>query len=152
MITLDLTDDFLEESFSLFGIRTVMEDYSLAYHLNHQCGLRLQKELTEVKYKNTASFPLFQWENEREDVCWQLFTNKITVKTATATSLFSELETEVNYYLLPEHKRADYFLKIETEDQNLISEAYQHLLQIPKIVTAYQIEIDQLKSVNNIIF
>jgi hypothetical protein len=54
---------------------------------------------------------------------------------------------------LPEFKKADYFLKIEKTDDTIeLSQIKQIINEIEPISTAYIVDIDQIKSKNNLIF
>jgi len=54
--------------------------------------------------------------------------------------------------LLPEYTTVDYLLKIEHDDEDIEEDILKTLLTIPKVITAYRIDIDTLKSKNNLIF
>jgi len=55
--------------------------------------------------------------------------------------------------LLPEYKKVNYLLKIETDlTINKEKQILNKLLKIPQVVTAYSIDVDTLKTKNNLIF
>jgi hypothetical protein len=63
------------------------------------------------------------------------------------------LEISTKVYLLPEFKKADYFLKIEnTEDTMDVSKIKTILNTIDSISTVYTVDTDRIKSKNNLIF
>ena len=56
-------------------------------------------------------------------------------------------------YLLPEFKKADYFLKIDNTDDSIdINQIKTILNTIDNITTVYTVETKQIKSKNNLIF
>ena len=62
-------------------------------------------------------------------------------------------EVDITVFLLPEYKKADYFLKIENIDYDFDEEEIiEKILSIKNITTAYTIETTNLKSKNNLIF
>ena len=67
--------------------------------------------------------------------------------------LFSQKKEKItsNVYLLPEFKKVNYFLKIENTNLRLI-EILSHLNSIHQIATAYVVDVENLKSKNNLIF
>ena len=65
--------------------------------------------------------------------------------------LFSDETSSTVYHVLPEYKDVDYLLKIEQEEDEVDSGMLDSILEIPKIITAYQIETDKIKSKQNLI-
>ena len=64
-----------------------------------------------------------------------------------------EEETKRVANLLPEYKNVDCFLKIESSSEDVnIKKLLSEINQINQIVTAYQIEVTQIKSIENLIF
>ena len=65
-------------------------------------------------------------------------------------SLFAST-SKSRIYLLPEYKKVDYLLKIENnllDTKNLISK----MKDIPQIITTFAVDVNTLKSKNNLIF
>ncbi len=56
-------------------------------------------------------------------------------------------------YLLPEYKKVDYFLKIENAADSLdVSEITTQIKNIERITTVYTVDVENIKSKNNLIF
>ncbi len=153
MATLKLTDDFFEDSYSLIAIHGSMENYSLAYFINQATKSKFKRAITDISLTENVTLPFYEWENTFQETNWKLFPNKIRVVAKNATqNLFGESVTYSNYFVVPQYKEVDFFLKMETDDKYLATEACAKILGIPKIITAYTLQSKQLKSTNNIIF
>lgn len=155
---LTLDDVFDEVECTLIAIHCTVEDYRLAYLLNKHLGTNLNRKLADLDYNNgKATYSIFEWENHKQLTTWNLVSNisKIEIyKQHNPNSLFSTEEriTQTNY-LIPEHKAVNYFLKIDNEF-NLSKEKYilNNILAIRQVVTAFIVDINQLKSKDNLIF
>ncbi len=162
MATLKLYIDELEElDFNLLAIHTSMEDYRLAYFLNQKLQLNLSKNKEEIKVKNkegSTYFSRFTFEDTKKDVFWNLIENEneITLKQNNINQgLFTESKNSFTTkdFLLPEYKKVDFFLKIEAPKESVIpSEIATIIKSIDKISTVYYIDLDNIKSKNNLIF
>jgi hypothetical protein len=65
----------------------------------------------------------------------------------------SELPETVVTYLLPEHKRADFFLKIYSDFEIIpMRKLVFEINQIKQVISAYTIDAEELKSKSNLIF
>ena len=95
---------------------------------------------------------MFIWENEVEETYWTLIKNKIEEeKNVPDSGLFGVTQTASTSYVLQEHKEVDYILKIEGNEESLQNKL-QQMREIPKLLTAYEIQIIKLKSKRNLIF
>ncbi|TDE06587.1 IPExxxVDY family protein [Flavobacterium hiemivividum] len=153
--------EFDEIDYYLIAIHTSLEDYRLAYFINQKLPVNLAKSNDEVQINikegetNFARFSYFDSENE---ISWNLIQNKNEVlqqKEEAVQNLFSNtaLEISTKVYLLPEFKKADYFLKIENAEDTLdVSEIKTTLSTIDNVSAAYIVDTNQIKSKNNLIF
>jgi hypothetical protein len=153
-----LVDDFCDTSFSLLAIHCGLEDYRMAYLLNKQLGLNLSRMSRDLDYKYfAASYSVYEWYNEENQISWNLISNvckKEEDSLQSSGSLFN-LQNKVlkTYHLLPEYKNVDYLIKISNDNQNFNEKIILGKIQsIPQIVTSYSIDIDKLKSKDNLIF
>jgi hypothetical protein len=55
-------------------------------------------------------------------------------------------------FLLPELKKVDYFLKIESDDDLELAGIVKKLKSIKSLSTVYVVETETIKSKNNLIF
>lgn len=152
-------DEFDEIDYELIAIHTSLEDYRLAYFINQQLPILLDKckddLLVETK-SGEAHFSKFNYENFKDEVSWTLIQNKneITInKKDNESNLFANtfLEISTKVYFLPEFKKVDYFLKVENaavDSERIVA----HLQTIKRVSTAYKVDTDHIKSKNNLIF
>lgn len=154
-------DEFDEIDYNLIAIHTSLEDYRLAYFINQKLPINLAKSADEVQInikEGETKFSRFYYYDDENTVAWNLVQNKNEVfqqKNNQVQDLFSSstegISTKV--YLLPEFKKADYFLKIDNTDDSIdVIEIKTILNTIENITTAYAVETKQIKSKNNLIF
>ena len=151
-VTHTIWEDLLEEtSFALFGIYTNVEDYTLAYHLNKGCALKLCRARKNLEFANKVAFPYFQWKDTGNFVEWTLLGNKANQQEERLSQgLFPGQRAQRLHYLVPEKKGVDYFLKIDgifNDDLFL-----RRLRALPNVITAYDLDPAELKSKHNLIF
>jgi hypothetical protein len=154
--------EFDEIDYHLIAIHTSLEDYRLAYFINQKLPINLGKNKNEIQInikEGETKFSRFYYHDVEKGISWNLIQNKnevIQQKNDTRqNNLFSNINMEVStkVYLLPEFKKADYFLKIENLEDDLNVTHIQALLNtIDNISTAYTIETNKIKSKNNLIF
>ena len=156
-----LMDDDGKETFSLLAIHCSEEAYIIAYLLNKHLGFQLKRERLDLNYVNDgleASFPLFQFENTLQYTTYNLVANKcktFVTNVYSSGGLFYDDTSEktVITYLIPEYSKVDYFLKIHSEYESiLLRNIITEINEIKRIISAYEIGIDDLKSINNLIF
>lgn len=143
---LDL-EDFLECDFDLLAIHSTLDSYRMAYLLN---------QALEVNFKNIDklhNFDFFEYEDVNNQILWNLIANKGYFKEENlkSTSTLFSTTARTRAYLIPEHKKVDFFIKIEkaTYDiQNIMTK----INTIPQIITTFAIDFESLKSKNNLIF
>ncbi|MGH1385005.1 IPExxxVDY family protein [Kordia sp.] len=152
-------DDFEEDNYTLIAIHCSAEDYRLAYLLNSNLNLKLARKQEDLDYNYMeASFSIYEWDDEKNFVTWNLVTNtsrKEVERIASAGSLFSEQQGKrtVSKYLIPERKKVDYFVKISTESHLKSPKIIVSKINaIAEVITAYILDANQLKSKNNLIF
>ena len=159
MVTINkISAEFDDDSFKLIAIHCGLEGYAMAYHINNFVSLKLSrrvenKKKDEDEHDVLDTFLTYEYSDEINDQYWILIENTIKEeKTNQALGLFSN-EIAVNtYHLIEEWKEVDYFLKIEVEEDFLINDVVKKINMIPKVVTAYSIEVSALKSKRNLIF
>jgi len=162
MATLKLYIDELEElDFNLLAIHTSLEDYRLAYFLNQKLQLNLSKNKEEIKIKNKEGntyFSRFTFEDSKKDIFWNLIENEneITLKQNNINQgLFTESINSFTTkdFLMPEYKKVNFFLKIEAPKESVVpTEIATIIKSIDKISTVYAIDLENIKSKNNLIF
>lgn len=152
-------DDFLDiHDYGLIGIHCSIEDYRLAYFLNQYLNINLSRKPQDLDFSKQVQYPIFEWEDQKKQIIWNLVSNSCKVESQTINqteSLFSNPQvTTKTHYLISEYKKVNYFLKISEEDINKtkLKLVLNKILSIPQIVTAYNVNPEELKSRNNLIF
>ncbi|RVT78274.1 IPExxxVDY family protein [Flavobacterium sufflavum] len=154
-------DEFDEIDYNLIAIHTSLEDYRLAYFINQKLPINLAKSIDEVHInikEGETKFSRFYYYDEENTVAWNLVQNineVVSEKNEGVHNLFSDTSEDIStkVYLLPEFKKADYFLKIDNTDDNIdVNEIKTILNTIDNITTVYTVETKQIKSKNNLIF
>lgn len=153
--------EFDEVDYFLIAIHTSLEDYRLAYFINQKLPINLAKSKEEVQInikEGETNFTRFYHFDSENSISWNLIQNKNEVlqqKAANSDDLFSNVAMEIStkVFLLPEFKKADYFLKIENTDDTInVSEIKTILNSIDNVSTVYTVDTNQIKSKNNLIF
>ena len=153
--------EFDEIDYSLIAIHTTLEDYRLAYFINQRLHVNLNKSIKEIQItdkEGEVHFSRFHYYEKKKEISWDLIQNKnevIQQQNEENQSLFSNVNLEVvtKVYMLPEFKKVDYFLKIENSDENLnLLKIQNELNTIDNIATVYIVDINKIKSKNNLIF
>lgn len=148
-----IIDDFYEDSFTLLALHSSMEDYAIVYAVNLCLKSNFKRSSKDLDISDQISFPIFEWKDEINDSYWTLITNySVQEDNLVRSGLFENEPSFTTHHLLPEHKDADYLLKVEHDDFNLEKDTVKQLLTVPNIITAYVLDVDQLKSKNNLIF
>lgn len=154
-------DELQEDDYHLIAIHTSLEDYRLAYFINQQLPVNLKKCDKELHVKvkqGETHFARFHFEDQDNLIFWDLIENKNVVKNTennNVPDLFSQTSSSFSTpaYLLPEYKKVNFFLKIESEEQQLeISDFVSKINIIDKITMVYSVDKDKIKSKNNLIF
>lgn len=156
MAVYKLLDDFEEDNeFILIAVHSSMEDYRLAFFLNKYLGTRFVK-VHPIEIASNKVFQNYEWMDKKNDVCWNVIQNIAEVETKKKNDsglLFDGLNGTEFAYLLPEHKKVDYFIKINTkEDFWDIQKTIQNIQQVPNIISTYKLAANKIKTTTNLIF
>jgi hypothetical protein len=153
--------EFDEIDYNLIAIHTSLEDYRLAYFLNQRLGINLSKSASNIPInfkEGETTFSRFSYTVAEAENCWNLIQNKSEVISSTSgekENLFFNMPVEMatKVFFLPEFKKVDFFLKIENNDEtSSISETQLLINTIESISTVYIVDVNQIKSKNNLIF
>lgn len=154
-------DEFDEIDYNLIAIHTSLEDYRLAYFINQKLPINLAKSTDEVHInvkEGETKFSRFYFYDEENTVAWNLVQNKneiVQENNNETQDLFSNTNEGISAkaFLLPELKKADYFLKIDNTDDSIDITTIKTILNtIENITAVYTVETKQIKSKNNLIF
>lgn len=148
-------DDFCEDSYSLIGIHTTLEDYKLAFLLNRELKTRFKRadfSLDFQKENNLASYSVYSYKNEEYEFEWYLIANSFVQQQKEQTGMLS-LTTQTKDYLIPEERRVDFFLKLVGDNNDkFIASTIQRIKKINQVIASYAIDTNKLKSKEFLIF
>ena len=112
-------EDFFEDeelNFTLIGIHTSIEDYRLAYLINTKLNMNLKRKKKDLDFSNKSHFSIFEWLDNKQLITWNLVSNTCKIEAENIeinNGLFKDHTNVVeSFYLLPEHKKVNFFLKI----------------------------------------
>lgn len=148
-----INEDFYDDSFLLIAVHSTLEDYAMVYGLNQSLRANFKRAKSNFDLAENSSFPWFEWQDQYHDRYYVLVSNySVKVELLANNDLFQNELTYTKPRLIPELKEVDFFLKIE-EDLGMGSEQIiKDVLTIPKVMAAYEVDTNKLKSRNNLIF
>ncbi|PKA98196.1 hypothetical protein B0O79_1879 [Flavobacteriaceae bacterium MAR_2009_75] len=148
-----ISTDFYEDSFDLIALHSSLEDYAMAYALNLCLKSNFRRRRKDLDLSANVAVPIFEWQDDFNDRYWTFFPNNtIREDTSSRSDLFRNEPAFSTFTVVSEYRDVDYFIKIEQDDHDNTEELLKMLLAVPRIVTAYHIDTDKLKSKNNLIY
>lgn len=133
-----LKSKFDFEYYTMIGISCHLKDYRITYYLNKFLGINLKK---------SKEFPI-KSEKDKKNFLFSFF-------------IFNDRNKEISYYLISNHnpesklipsqKQTDYFLiakdLINKENE---TDIINKIKTIPYVLTAYKIELQKIRFINNL--
>ncbi|MDT0555668.1 IPExxxVDY family protein [Patiriisocius hiemis] len=156
-----ILEDTFEEDFTLIAIHCSEDCYKVAYLLNQFLQVRLHRSKTDLEYSEDGleiTFPLYDYEDEMKYTSYNLIANicKNPIPLTTSSGgLFENEPTEssITSYLVPEMKQVDFFIKIVSDFETIpLKKILSSINEIKQVISAYSVDIQTLKSKNNLIF
>lgn len=143
-----------EHDYNLLGITSTLEGYRLAYLLNKNLDIYLERQSSNIDFTNkNCSFAFYNYDCNSTFSSWSLIANKhaFTSKNTEETNLFNE-ESKISY-LINEKKEVDYFLKtIGDFNATSLEQVLNNIKNIKGLIAAYTINPYSLKSKDYLIF
>lgn len=144
--------DFFEEEKDnwLVGMYCSLEAHRLAFLLNQELQTFFVRHREDFFDQETnARYALFSSEKAHTEK-WYLVENQ-SLQERSYGGLFEEIQTYS--FLVKEHKKANYLLKIDNPSNQFSKETLlSNLRKIPQIHFSYSIELNSLKSKYKLIF
>lgn len=149
-----------DEFFYLIAIYSSLEGYKMAYFLNRHLNIKLERERRDIDFNHdefNAFYAFYSHKDPKSYFNMDLVANKFKgepKRILSSGSLFEEEElSPQEVYLIPEYKKVDYFLKISEEIQPMkFIILLNKIGRITGVQAAYAIDVDNLKSKQNLIF
>ena len=130
----------IDLDFVLIAVTTSLKDYRICYLINKSLNFNFVKindlsvEISPGSTPVLFSLYLYSWES-------------------TETDFYFIANKGSDGYLIPEMKKADYFLLIKNYiDENDLDSLISNLNKIPEVVTAIKIDPKKIKSRENLLF
>lgn len=135
----ELEDDY-DYDFNVLGISCHEKDYRICWAINQILEISLQKEEKDIevimkksnRYSLHAMFTFYDVDNE---IDYRLIANRSTMG-----------------FLVPEKQQADYLFLISDNYQVNFAKTINTIKLIPFVLTAFEIDVNSLKSKENLIF
>ena len=130
----------LDLNFLLIAINSPLKDYRLCFYINRTTSLNLKKDEDHEVWQSTNSFRYFSKYSD------------ISSSEETETYLIANKGLNGGF-LVPEMKVVDYFILIKSFiDEEDLKTLLDGLNKIDDVVVASEIDIDKLKSKENLVF
>jgi len=153
LTTHKISADFFDDSFQLIAIHSNLEDYAITYAINSNCGLFLKRMKNDLHLEQNQSYSVFDWDDELNHMYWNLISNKCEVEQIIPSEgLFGNDVSTRTDHLIKEHKDVDYFLKVDAAEEDVLAQKIKAINKISKVITAYALDTETLKSKRNLIF
>ena len=153
LTTHKISEDFYDDNFQLIAIHSGLEDFAMGYAINLACALQLSRRKNDLQFDEGLCFSVFDWEDELNDTFWTLMSNKCALEEKVPSNgLFQDRTASRTEYLIKERKEVDYLLKVDGVDGPTLVQQIKSINTIPKVVTAYPMDTQTLKSKRNLIF
>jgi hypothetical protein len=130
----------IDLDFVLIAITTSLKDYRICHHINKHLNFNFLKiadlEVDILQGSGAVFFSLYEYH-------WE----------ASETDFFFIANKGSDGYLIPEMRKADYFLMIKNYiDSDDLDKLVTTLNRIPEIVAAVKIDPKKIKSRENLLF
>tara|TARA_B100000963_G_scaffold351219_1_gene362503 strand:+ start:215 stop:688 length:474 start_codon:yes stop_codon:yes gene_type:complete len=151
-----LHDEFYSKEYTLFAIKSNLQDYRLAYFFNKKTDLDLNRMTKDVKYtlkNNTIYFSAFVDKSfDDKKKCFLISNKTIYSKDLKFGSLFKNIPITNNMFLIPELKEFDYMLKLDgIWTKKEIEDLVTSMSKISEILANICVDSKKIKSINNLI-
>jgi hypothetical protein len=135
----ELEDDY-DYDFNVLGISGHEKDYRMCWAINQILGITMQKEEKDIeviikkssRYSLHTMFTAIDYDNE---IDYRLIANRSTMG-----------------FLIPEKPQADYIFIASDHFQLDFQQMNQKIKLIPFVLTTFEIDLETLKSKENLVF
>jgi hypothetical protein len=155
---LNLEED--EEDFALFAIHCGEAPFKLAFLMNQNLNWQFKREREDLQIEKGGmqqEYPCYRYVSKHDQVDHLLLSNIFmgdqTQSPGDQMGLFGTMSTPTANanYLMPEFKKVDYLLKIETALGETQAKALvQQIKSIKEVVSTYSIPLSKIKNINHL--
>ena len=149
--------------FILIGICSPLKDYNMCYKLNKQLGTSLHRSQLDISMdfyeeNEKGQFSLYEYWDKHYEIQWYLLSNKCQIlcdeefkNKGTIFDGFIQNE-EKTKYLIPENSKVDFYLQVHgIFSENAKLEMIKNIIKLNRVVSAYEICINDIASKENLI-
>ncbi len=154
-------DEEMDDPYTLVAIHCSEEEYKIAYLLNLHLDIKFIRRAVDLDFSSQGlmvTFPIYDFEDANKFTGYHLVANSCRSEDASLQSsnglfaLMAPNESKI-HYLLPEFKKVDYFLKIYSDfETDELPRIIAEINKIKQVISAYIVDLDDIKSRNNLIF
>jgi len=130
-------------NFTLFGLISALKEYKLAWLLNNEFNIQLDKARDiEIDFLKSQNLVITNYLFETEHSSFRLLKNK-------SLDIFKDNLA----FLIPELKRFDFLVVIQGFEDTLSDDRVKEILSsVPKVQYVQKFQVEDLKSRENLIF
>lgn len=136
--------------FQLYGIATAYSEspqFIYNINLNFQTGFERIKDLDVLIENQMAYYPIYEWKDLERQVCYHIVKNSAYIlnpaqNISNLASLFDVVPA-----LIPQHKEYNYFLRVSSDDGDILPVRENSFIQ--KITL---LEPAKIKSIDRLVF
>lgn len=153
-----LLDNHYGYDFTLIAIHTALEAYQTAFLLNKSLGIHLSRSKEDLRLhrkKYQVDFSLYEYKNAQSHIKYHLLNNrtKLSVQEEVPGLFYDQEAIAVNETFITDLPKVDYLLKVYDEGNAFAkAQTIKTIKSIPQIITVYTVEIESLKTKQNLIF
>ena len=149
--------------FILIGICSPLKDFHMCYKLNKELGTSLYRSRHDISMDffeaiEKAEFSLYEYWDKQYENQWYLLSNKCQIlcdeelhNEGTIFDGFIQNE-EKTKYLIPENSKVDFYLQVHgIFSENAKLEVIKDIKKLDRVVSAYEICINNIASKENLI-
>ncbi len=159
-IKYSLDSEFEDFNFLLFGISTTLDQYSVISQINNLLKIDLSLQIIipyYLKDNGTFNYNLYSCEVPELFLEFNLIANLSNFETTPEASITNDLFTghavEERARLIKELPKTDYFIIVKGEQLYAYeNKIYDKLKQVNYFTKVQQIQPDELKSANHLLF
>jgi len=159
-LSIDFEYDY---NFLLIGICSPLKDYTICYKLNKTLNKSFQRSKLDVLMNFTdaveeANFAQFEYWDEQYQNQWYLLANKCKILCSDVNqnqgTIFDGLNQnrKKTKHLVPENPKVDFYIQIHgIYNEEAKKALIKHIKNIDRIVSVHEIDINNLRSKENLI-
>ena len=141
----------VESSYKVIALYSDEQDYRMAFLLNKCLNTKFQKSFLVGNKNNEENFSVFEYKDKTHFRDWFLIINHCLIEKhqEQTDDLFGQnlIRFQQKKYYIKKHKKASFFLKIESDDSSLFFKQLINKIQdIPQIYATEFLSLEDQKN------